>query len=87
MTIGAIPWVMNYNIPLMTHDLAAVKGIATAVTERGGGLAAVEASGWMAQHGVGCAQHCAVIVLSLVLMLEDCPWDSIALSVFAATVI
>lgn len=44
VTIGAVPWVMNFNVPLYTDDLAAAKAIARAVSTRGGGLPGVEVS-------------------------------------------
>lgn len=41
--MGAVPWVVNYNVLLDTRDLKAASHIAKAVSARGGGLAAVEA--------------------------------------------
>lgn len=41
--VGAVPWVVNYNVLLDTKDLKAAGRIAKAVSARGGGLAAVEA--------------------------------------------
>ena len=41
--VGAVPWVTNYNIQLHTTDLKAGREIATAVSQRGGGLPDVEA--------------------------------------------
>lgn len=41
--VGAVPWVVNYNVLLATRDLAAATRIAKAVSTRGGGLPAVEA--------------------------------------------
>ncbi|EFJ53267.1 hypothetical protein VOLCADRAFT_55328, partial [Volvox carteri f. nagariensis] len=43
VTIGAVPWVVNYNVPLQDVDLAEAKWLARAVSERGGGLPGVEA--------------------------------------------
>lgn len=43
-TIGAVPFIINYNVPLETSDLQAAKAIAKAVSERGGGLRGVEVS-------------------------------------------
>lgn len=42
MTIGAVPWVTNYNVPLHTDDMAAAKAVARAVSSKGGGLPGVE---------------------------------------------
>lgn len=41
--MGAVPWVVNYNVLVDTRDLQAASRIAKAVSMRGGGLAAVEA--------------------------------------------
>ncbi|GLI66512.1 hypothetical protein VaNZ11_010333, partial [Volvox africanus] len=43
LTIGAVPWVTNYNVPLQDVDLEEAKWLARAVSERGGGLPGVEA--------------------------------------------
>lgn len=50
-TVGAGPWVVNCNVPLMTHDLTIARDIARRVSERGGGLPLVEAMGL--PHGSG----------------------------------
>lgn len=42
VTIGAVPWVTNYNVPLHTEDMAAAKAVARAVSSKGGGLPGVE---------------------------------------------
>ena len=42
VTIGAVPWIINYNVPLATSDMAAARRVARAVSERGGGLPGVE---------------------------------------------
>jgi hypothetical protein len=42
VTIGAVPWVTNYNVPLHTGDMAAAKAVARAVSSKGGGLPGVE---------------------------------------------
>jgi hypothetical protein len=44
VTIGAVPWVTNFNVPLYTEDMAAAKAIARAVSAKGGGLPGVEVS-------------------------------------------
>lgn len=41
--VGAVPWVVNYNVLLRTQNMAASRSIARAVSSRGGGLACVEA--------------------------------------------
>ena len=41
--VGAVPWITNYNVGLRGGDLATARRIARAVSERGGGLARVEA--------------------------------------------
>lgn len=41
--IGAIPLIINYNVLLRTDDLMSMRRIARAVSERGGGLPAVQA--------------------------------------------
>ncbi|XP_062073521.1 uncharacterized protein LOC133777797 [Humulus lupulus] len=43
VVIGATPWVDSFNIPVITTDLVAVRGIARRVSGRGGGLASVQA--------------------------------------------
>ncbi|EIE23961.1 Formiminotransferase [Coccomyxa subellipsoidea C-169] len=42
-TVGALPWVVNFNILLQTDDLQLARQIARAVSGRGGGLPSVEA--------------------------------------------
>lgn len=64
-TVGAVPWVVNFNVPLSgggsgsgsgsggsSIDLAAARRVARAVSERGGGLAGVEAMALAHQGGV-----------------------------------
>lgn len=41
--VGASPWIINYNVLLHTSDVAAARHVARAVSERGGGLAGVQA--------------------------------------------
>ncbi|KAG2502145.1 hypothetical protein HYH03_000632 [Edaphochlamys debaryana] len=43
VTIGAGPWVTNFNIPLTGVDLAVARRLAKALSERGGGLPGVQA--------------------------------------------
>ncbi|GLC34785.1 hypothetical protein PLESTB_001163800 [Pleodorina starrii] len=43
VTIGAVPWVVNYNVPLQDVDMEEAKWLARAVSTRGGGLPGVEA--------------------------------------------
>ncbi|ONK74742.1 uncharacterized protein A4U43_C03F9690 [Asparagus officinalis] len=45
VVIGASRWVDNYNVPVQSTDIEAVKRIARRVSERGGGLEAVQAMG------------------------------------------
>lgn len=42
VTVGAVPWVTNFNIPLYTQDMAAAKAVARALSTKGGGLPGVE---------------------------------------------
>jgi glutamate formiminotransferase len=42
VTLGAVPWVVNFNVPLFTADRAAAAAVARAVSTRGGGLQGVE---------------------------------------------
>eukprot|EP00889_Picochlorum_renovo_P000243 jgi/Picre1/27273/NNA_000242.t1 len=43
--VGSVPWVVNHNVVLNTPDVAVAKDIARRVSERGGGLQAVQAMG------------------------------------------
>ncbi|KXZ48167.1 hypothetical protein GPECTOR_30g263 [Gonium pectorale] len=43
LTVGAVPWVVNFNMPLKGVGLDLARQLARALTERGGGLPAVEA--------------------------------------------
>ncbi len=49
--VGAVPWVVNYNVLLRTQDMQACRSIAKAVSTRGGGLPAVEAMGLQHEEG------------------------------------
>jgi glutamate formiminotransferase len=41
--VGAAPWVVNFNVLLLTDDMAAARAIARGASERGGGLVGVQA--------------------------------------------
>ncbi|EFN58522.1 hypothetical protein CHLNCDRAFT_17265, partial [Chlorella variabilis] len=41
--VGAGRWIVNYNVLLLTEDMVAARAVARSVSERGGGLAAVQA--------------------------------------------
>eukprot|EP01018_Ginkgo_biloba_P032096 Gb_20499 [translate_table: standard] len=41
--VGACPWVVNYNVPILSNDLLTGRRIARQVSARGGGLPAVQA--------------------------------------------
>lgn len=43
LVIGATKWVDNYNVPVFSTDIAAVRRIARRVSQRGGGLPTVQA--------------------------------------------
>lgn len=49
--VGAVPWVVNYNVLLRTQDMQACRSIAKAISTRGGGLPAVEAMGLQHEEG------------------------------------
>ena len=49
--IGAVSWVTNYNVALRSCDVAAARGIARSLSERGGGIAGVQAMAL--PHGQG----------------------------------
>jgi glutamate formiminotransferase len=51
LVLGATAWVDNYNVPVRTADVDAVRRIARRVSERGGGLRSVQAMGLA--HGDG----------------------------------
>uniref|UniRef100_A0ACD5ZNF7 Uncharacterized protein n=1 Tax=Avena sativa TaxID=4498 RepID=A0ACD5ZNF7_AVESA len=54
LVLGATAWVDNYNVPVRTADVDAVRRIARSVSERGGGLRSVQAMGLA--HGDGGAE-------------------------------
>lgn len=43
VVLGACPWIVNYNIPVLSNDLKLGRRIARRVSARGGGLPAVQA--------------------------------------------
>ena len=51
VVIGSTNWVDNYNVPLFSSDIAAVRKIAKQVSGRGGGLPSVQAMALA--HGEG----------------------------------
>lgn len=51
VVIGATNWVDNYNVPLLSSDISAVRRIAKRVGGRGGGLTSVQAMALT--HGEG----------------------------------
>ncbi|KAG2438603.1 hypothetical protein HXX76_005153 [Chlamydomonas incerta] len=54
VTIGATPWVVNYNVPLYGVDLATARKLAKAISERGGGMPGVQAMAL--QHADGLVE-------------------------------
>ncbi|KAM3196285.1 hypothetical protein ACQJBY_072130 [Aegilops geniculata] len=54
LVLGATAWVDNYNVPVRTADVEAVRRVARRVSERGGGLRSVQAMGLA--HGDGGAE-------------------------------
>lgn len=54
VVVGACPWVMNYNVPLVSTNLEKAKQIARKVSERGGGLPNVQAMALL--HGDDCIE-------------------------------
>lgn len=51
VAVGACGWVSNYNVPVMSSDLKAVRRVARKASERGGGLASVQTMALV--HGEG----------------------------------
>lgn len=51
VVIGATQWVDNYNVPIFSTDMAAVRRIAKSISGRGGGLPAVQSMALA--HGKG----------------------------------
>ncbi|KAJ8483608.1 hypothetical protein OPV22_016093 [Ensete ventricosum] len=54
VVIGATRWVDNYNVPVWSTNIEAVRKIARKVSERGGGLKSVQAMGLA--HGANCTE-------------------------------
>jgi glutamate formiminotransferase len=52
-TVGASPWIVNYNVLLATGDMEACRRVARAVSGRGGGLPRVEAMALPHREGAG----------------------------------
>ncbi|KAL4443039.1 hypothetical protein ABPG77_008530 [Micractinium sp. CCAP 211/92] len=53
--VGASPWIVNFNVMLHTEDMAAARAVAHAVSERGGGLQAVQAMALRHEAGIEVA--------------------------------
>eukprot|EP00877_Chromochloris_zofingiensis_P000750 jgi/Chrzof1/10676/Cz05g08080.t1 len=58
LTLGAVPWLVNFNVPLHTQDMTLAKGIAKAISDRGGGLAHVEVSSVIIRSLCGDGSMC-----------------------------
>ncbi len=52
-TVGAVPFVVNYNVLLITDDMQLSRQIARAISSRGGGLPSVEAMALPHEGGNG----------------------------------
>ena len=57
--VGAVPWVMNFNILLSTNDLPLAKSIAKVVSQRAGGMDGVESMAL--KHADGCEIACNLL--------------------------
>ncbi len=53
--VVASPWIVNFNVLLHTEDMAAARAVARAVSERGGGLQAVQAMALRHEAGIEVA--------------------------------
>lgn len=51
IVIGATGWVANYNVPVFSNNITAVRGIAKRLSSRGGGLPSVQSMALV--HGDG----------------------------------
>lgn len=49
--VGAVPWVVNFNVELDTQDLIFAKQVAKTVSERGGGLVGIQAMALVYESG------------------------------------
>eukprot|EP00244_Chara_vulgaris_P006666 TRINITY_DN2519_c0_g1_i1.p1 TRINITY_DN2519_c0_g1~~TRINITY_DN2519_c0_g1_i1.p1 ORF type:complete len:247 (-),score=20.41 TRINITY_DN2519_c0_g1_i1:396-1109(-) len=52
--VGACPWMINFNVPILTQDMKLCQRIAKAVSARGGGLPHVQAMAL--RHDSGCLE-------------------------------
>lgn len=57
--VGAVPWVVNLNVLIDSCDMRAVKELARAVSERGGGMSGVQAMAL--QHDGGIEVACNLL--------------------------
>nr|CAB3494086.1 unnamed protein product [Digitaria exilis] len=53
-TVGVTPWIENYNVPILSKDVATVRRITRRVSGRGGGLPTVQALALF--HGNDCTE-------------------------------
>ncbi len=53
--VGAVPWLINLNVLLDTEDVEAVRTVARAVSQRGGGLPGVQAMALRHEAGIEVA--------------------------------
>ena len=53
--VGAVPWLINLNVLIDSCDMRAVKEIARAVSERGGGIPGVQAMALQHEEGIEVA--------------------------------
>lgn len=61
-TVGAVPFVVNYNVLLRADDLQLARRIARAVSSRGGGLPCVEAMALPHDQGELLLPTCAAVL-------------------------
>lgn len=57
--VGAVPWLVNLNVLLDTDDMEAVRSVARAVSQRGGGLPGVQAMAL--RHDAGIEVACNLL--------------------------
>jgi hypothetical protein len=60
--IGAVPWIINLNVLLESNDMPAVRAVAKAVSQRGGGMPGVQAMAL--QHDEGIEVACNLLAPS-----------------------
>jgi len=53
--VGAVPWIINLNVLLESADMAAVRAVAKAVSQRGGGMSGVQAMALQHDEGIEVA--------------------------------